>query len=223
MAGTNLLPEAHKRLRVEIGQIRRDWPDVRIVVTTRRQALDVPISGPRVEIEPLSEDQQIAIADALYGAAGKKSVDDAWRTPGVRALIATPLYLSALLAGSHKARSAIPRKLCSACSLSSMRRQSDHADALQSALLGCHAEILTELASHLNAIGSTTMSEADARRIVTTTATRLREEGQLPGPLEPISVLEALTSHHTLMRSGAASRFSISNSKNGTPVTRSPN
>jgi hypothetical protein len=66
---------------------------------------------------------------------------------------------------------------------------------------------LTELASHLNAIGSTTMAEADARRIVATTAAALRDQGQIAGPLEPIKVLEALTSHHTLMRSGGGVAF----------------
>jgi hypothetical protein len=202
-----LTPDAHKRLRVEIGQVRRDWPDVRIVATTRRQALDVPISGPRVHIEPLSEDQQMAIADALYGAEGKKTVDDAWRTPGVRALIATPLYLSALLAGGSQGAIADTKEAVLRLFVEQHERAADHVEALQSALLGCHAEILTELASHLNAIGSTTMSEADARRIVATTAARLREQGQIARPLEPITVLEALTSHHTLMRSGGGVAF----------------
>jgi len=202
-----LTPEAHKRLRVEIGQIRRDWPDVRIVATTRRQALDVPISGPRVHIELLSEDQQMAIADALCGAVGKKIVDDAWRTPGVRALIATPLYLSALLAGGSQGAIADTKEAVLRLFVEQHERAADHVEALQSALLGCHAELSTELASHLNAIGSTTMSEADARRIVATTAARLREQGQIAGPLEPITVLEVLTSHHTLMRSGGGVAF----------------
>lgn len=70
-------PATRRRLRVEIDQIRRDCPDVRIVVTTRPQMLDVPISGPRIAIEPLSEDQQMAIARARFGGAGEKIVDDA--------------------------------------------------------------------------------------------------------------------------------------------------
>jgi hypothetical protein len=202
-----LTPDGHKRLRVEIGQVRRDWPDVRIVATTRRQALDVPISGPRVHIEPLSEDQQMAIADVLYGAVGKKTVDDAWRTPGVRALIATPLYLSALLAGGSQGAIADTKEAVLRLFVEQHERAAEHVEALQSTLLGCHAEILTELASHLNAIGSTTMSEADARQIIATTAGRLREQGQIAGLLEPITVLEALTSHHTLMRSGGGVAF----------------
>jgi hypothetical protein len=202
-----LAPDAHKRLRVEIGQIRREWPDVRIVVTTRRQALDVPISGPRVEIEPLSEDKQISIADALYGAAGTKIVDNAWRTPGVRALIATPLYLSALLSGGAQGAMPDTKEAVLRLFVEQHEKAGDHAEALRSALLGCHTDILTDLASDLNTVGATTMSEADARRIVTTTAARLREQGQIAAPLEPVSVLEALTSHHTLMLSGSGIAF----------------
>ncbi|WP_456726679.1 NACHT domain-containing protein [Bradyrhizobium sp. USDA 3397] len=202
-----LAPDAHKRLRVEIGQIRRDWPDLRIIVTTRRQALDVPIPGPRVDIEPLSEDQQISIADALYGAIGTKMVDDAWRTPGVRALIAIPLYLSALLSGGAQGAMPDTKEAVLRLFVQQHEKAGDHAEALHSALLGCHTVILTELASHLNAVGATTMSEADARRVVTSTAARLREQGQIVAPLEPISVLEALTSHHTLMRSGGGVAF----------------
>ena len=88
-----------------------------------------------------------------------------------------------------------------------MRRRATNAEALSSALLGCHAEILTELASHLNAVGATTMSEPEARWIVTTTAARLRDQGQIVTALEPVSVLEALTSHHILMRSGGGIAF----------------
>ena len=82
-------------------------------------------------------------------------------------------------------------------------RASEHAEALQATLFGCHTQILTALASHLNAIGSTTMPEADARRIVTTTVAQLREQGQIAGQHEPLPILEVLASHHTLMRSGS--------------------
>jgi hypothetical protein len=89
--------DAQRKLRVEIETIRREYPDVRIIVTTRHQMLDVPISGPRIEIEQLSEDQQIEIARKGFGDAGEKAVDSAWREPGLRELIARPLYLSSLL------------------------------------------------------------------------------------------------------------------------------
>jgi len=92
-------PATRRKLRVELEQVRHDCPYLRIVATTRRQMLDVPISGPRIAIEPLSEDQEMAIAHACFGNVGEKIVDDAWRTAGVRELIATPLYLWELYMG----------------------------------------------------------------------------------------------------------------------------
>ena len=196
-------PAARRRLRVELDQFRHDCPDVRIVVTTRRQMLDVPTSGPRIAIEPLSEDQEMAIARAQCGAAGEKIVDDAWRTPGVRELIAIPLYLSALLSGGSRGSSPTTKEEVLRLFVQQHERASDHAEVLQATLFGCHAEVLIALASHLNAAGSTTMTEADARRIVATTVAQLRQQGQIAGRPEPLTVLEVLTSHHTLMRSGA--------------------
>jgi hypothetical protein len=191
-----------KKLRVELEQIRHDCPYARIIATTRRQMLDVPISGPRIAIEPLSEDQQMAIAQARFGASGEKIVDEAWRTAGVRELIATPLYLSALLSSGSQGTSPSTKEEVLRLFVQQHERASDHAEALHATLFGCHAQILTALASHLNAIGSTTMTEADARRIVTTTVGQLREQGQIVGQHEPLAVLEVLASHHTLMRSG---------------------
>jgi hypothetical protein len=93
-------PALRKQVRVHLEQVRRESPDIRVVVTTRRQMLDVPIAGPRIAIEPLFDEQEMGIARAHFGDAGEKIVDEAWRTAGVRDLIATPLYLWALLSGS---------------------------------------------------------------------------------------------------------------------------
>jgi hypothetical protein len=193
-------PAARKRLRLELEQIRRDGPDVRIVITTRRQVLDVPVSGPRIAIEPLSE--EMAIAGATFGAAGEKIVDDAWRTPGIRDLIGIPLYLSALLSGASQGARPTTKDEVLRLFVQQHERASNHAEALQSALLGCHTEILMDLAFHLNAAGATTMTETEARRIVAVAITQLRQQGKMSGQPEPLTVLEMLTSHHTLMRLG---------------------
>ena len=147
--------DARKKLRVEFEQIRLDCPYVRIVVTTRRQMLDVPISGPRIAIEPLSEDQQMAIARAYFDGAGEKIVDDAWRTTGIRELIATPLYLSALLSGGSQGVSPTTKEEVLRLFVQQHERASNHAEALQATLFGCHSDILIALASHLDATGST--------------------------------------------------------------------
>ena len=194
------------KLWAEVKQIRRDHSSLRIVATTRRQMLDIPLSGPRVAIDPLSEEQEMAIAHAQLGSAGAKIVDDAWRTAGVRELISIPLYLSALLASGSKGRSPTSKEDVLRLFVEQHERATEHAEALHASLLGCHANILTALASHLNTVGSTVMTEAEARRIIATTVAQLRQDGQIVGQLEPLRVLEALTSYHTLMLSPGANR-----------------
>jgi hypothetical protein len=194
---------ARRRLRIELDQIRRNWPFVRLVTTTRRQMLDVPLSGPRVLIEPLSYDQQMAIARAQFRAQGERMVDDAWRTPGVRELIAIPLYLSALLGGGTQDQSASTKEELLRLFVEQHERATDHAETLHATLFGCHTEILTALASRLNSSDSTAMTEAEAREIIAATVAQLRERGQIVGQPEPSAVLDVLTSHHTLLRSGS--------------------
>ena len=108
-----LEPGARRQIRLSLEQVRRDWPHLRVIVTTRQQILDVPVSGPRLAIEPLSEPQQMAIARALAGETGVKRVDEARRTDGVRQLITTPLYLSALLASGAAGARPTRKKVCS--------------------------------------------------------------------------------------------------------------
>jgi hypothetical protein len=79
--------EARLRASSEIKRLRRDFPSLGIVVSTRRQALDAPISGPVVKIDVLTDAQQLEIARALRGARGEALLDRAARTPGVRSLV----------------------------------------------------------------------------------------------------------------------------------------
>ena len=178
--GWNELDETTKRnFRREIEQIRREYPNTRIIASTRRQMLEVPVSGPRIAIEPLSDEQQLAIAYAHSGTEGVKTVDDAWRTAGIRELISVPLYLSALLSTSASGASPNTKEEILRLFVEQHDRASDHAEALLTTLLGCHAQILTILASHLNSVGTTTLTEAEARRIIATTTLELKANGQI--------------------------------------------
>ena len=90
-----LTPEARLRATNDVAALQRDYPQLGLVISTRRQAL--PVVGPVVDIETLSEDQQMELAQAVRGQQGVDLVDRAWRTPGVRELVGIPLYLNALL------------------------------------------------------------------------------------------------------------------------------
>lgn len=194
---------ARKRIRLDLDRIRLDWPHVRVVATTRRQVLDVPIGGPRIAIELLSEDQQMAIARAQSGDAGAKIVDDAWRTGGIRQLIATPLYLSALLGGASRGVRPTTKEEVLRLFVEQHERASEHAETLNATLLGCHTSVLRALARQLNAAASTAMAESEARRVVVEALNELRQQGQMTGQPEPSAALDVLTSHHVLTRSGS--------------------
>ena len=90
-----LTPEARLRATRDLKAPQRDYPQLGFVISARRQAL--PITGSVVDIETLSQDQQMELARAVRCQDGADHVDRAWRTAGVRELVGTPLYLNALL------------------------------------------------------------------------------------------------------------------------------
>ena len=56
--------EARLRASSEIKRLRRDFPSLGIVVSTRRQALDVPMSGPMVQIGAQAHAHACSLLDA---------------------------------------------------------------------------------------------------------------------------------------------------------------
>lgn len=64
------------------------------------------------------------------------------RTPGVRELIAIPLYLSVLLAGGAQGSSPATKVEVLRLFVQQHERARDHAEALQATLFGRHAEVL---------------------------------------------------------------------------------
>jgi hypothetical protein len=202
--GWNEIDEnGRKRLRVELDRIRGEFPDVRVVVTTRRQMLDVPISGPRIAIERLSEDQQMEIARTGFGGAGQKAVDSAWRDAGLRELITTPLYLNALLGSAPGGAIPTTREELLRAFVHQHERVADHAEALRSISAGRHAEILTALATAATDADVTALTDEMARATIAAALTSLRDTGQILASPEPLAILDTLVSHHTLLRAGS--------------------
>jgi hypothetical protein len=101
MDGWNDLDAAsRKRATGEIRSLQGESPSLGIVVSTRRQALDVPISGPLVEIDTLAEGQQLEIARGPRGSQAEGILDHAWRTPGVRELVNARVWRNSRSCGS---------------------------------------------------------------------------------------------------------------------------
>ncbi|MBK6358158.1 MAG: hypothetical protein IPF44_16325 [Betaproteobacteria bacterium] len=207
MDGWNELDtSSRKRLRSEIQGMQRDFPGLGIVMTTRVQALDVPISGPVVEIEPLSEAQQLAIARAYRGDAGEGLLDQAWRTRGLRDLVAIPLYLTKLLSDTPGANLPTTKEEVLRLFVAEIDRNADAHEVLRTAASGFHGEMLSAMAIDATMADSVTVSERRARTLISDVAGRLVREGQMAAP-QPDAVLAALVSHHLLVRTASGVEF----------------
>jgi hypothetical protein len=211
MDGWNELDAAsRKRATGQITSLRREFPGLGIVVSTRRQALDVPISGPVVEVDILDESQQIEIARALRGSQGEALLDHAWRTSGVRELVAIPLYLTALLGDIPGETLPTTKEEVLRLFVTEHERAAEKAEVLREAIFGCHAEMLTALAVEATRVGNTTISDNRARVVVSRVEERLSADGQMTTRPQPATVLDVLVSHHSLVRSATESGGGIS-------------
>lgn len=197
--------QSRMRAAIDIKALQRDYPEIRIVVSTRQQALDVPLSGPVVRIQGLSEVKQVELARAVRGADGEAVLDHAWRTPGLRELVAIPLYLMALVSRTSGGALPTTKEEVLRMFVDEHEHAGPRAEALREKLFGLHKEFLAALAGVVTAAGATAISESRARAAVKRAEDRLSAEGQLAAPPQPSAVLDVLVDFHMLVRSGAGS------------------
>ena len=198
-----------ERAIAEIRQLQRELPNLGLLIATRRQAIDVPIKGTHIALEPLGETEQLELARATRGLAGDRLLDEAWRTAGIRELVRIPLYLDALLklpAGDEAptTKEEVLRRLVAA-------HEEDHqkAEALLRASEGLHERYLADLAAAATHSAVTTVPEAFARRSVFRTGKTLVQEEQIAAVREPRTILERLVDYHLLVHAGEPPTFSF--------------
>lgn len=201
--------EARRRATAELKRLQADLPELGLFISTRKQSLDVPFDATAVELQPLGEAQQMKIARTLRGDDGARIVDEAWRTSGVRELVTIPLYLTTLLSLPDgqpfpKTKEEILRRFVQA-----HEQQADHAEPLKEAVKGLQTEFLSALAVTATQAANTSIPETHARRSVAQTDDWLIEDGQLTIKLQTTDVLDALVSHHVLVRTGEPAGYSF--------------
>jgi hypothetical protein len=200
-----LNPDARKRANDDLKSLKREFPQLGIVIGTRKQALSMP--GAVMEIEALSDDQQRELASKLRGKDGEALVDQAWRTPGVRELISIPLYLNALLASTPGTALPQTKEEVLNTFITQHENAPEKAAILRNELLGFHKFILIGLAVEANKAASTTLSDADARRAISKVVAALQADHQLTAPLQPTTVLDVLVNTHSLIQGADSVSF----------------
>lgn len=200
--GWNELDKAARdRAVAEIDDLKLDYPLLRIVISTRRQATELPITGMMVDVQALSDDQQIEIARNVAGEDGVKVVDNAWRTKGVRDLVAIPLYLNALVTNAPGGILPTTKEEVLKLFIEGQERKRPHVDALRDTLEDNHRPILIQLAVAATQSGNTYLSDANARAIVSAVENKLIGVGQFSVTVPaPMVVLDTLVNHDILVR-----------------------
>lgn len=201
--------QARKRVRVQVDALKAQLPNIGLVVSSRKQTFEVPIEGMRVELLPLDEKQQLAIATAMRGDDGIMLLDRARRTGGVRELVTIPLYLATLLSLPAGAPFPTTKEEVLRQFVASHEAAPDHAEALHAATQGFHEGYLEGLAMYGMRTASTSISDHDARRCIVDTATCLVDGWQITSKPQPDDVLGALVSQHLLLRTSDATGYSF--------------
>lgn len=194
--------EARRRARTEIQRLRAELPAATFIATTRSETSDLPFAGLMLTVLELNEQQQIDIAREIKGDEGVRLIDEAWRTPGVRQLVTTPLYLTALLSLPNGALFPRTKEEVLRRFVEAHERQAEHAESLRLVTHGLHDVFLSDLAVTATRAANTSIKDSSARRSISQTDNFLVADGQLTIEPQPINVLDALVSHHLLVRAG---------------------
>jgi hypothetical protein len=201
--------KARARARVQVAALKAELPELGLIVSTRRQALDVPFGGTCVDLLPLNEGQQMQIAVATRGDAGAKIVDQAWRTAGVRELVTIPLYLTALLSLPENAPFPTTKEEALRHFVAVHEKEASHAEALHAVAQGFQRDYLDGLAVFATRTANTAIADSNARRSISETENLLVDNGQIAIKPQPDAVLNVLVSNHVLMRAGDTPGYSF--------------
>ena len=191
---------ACRRAKVELTRWQWELPKLAVLVTTRREASDVPVDGARVELKPLSGSQQTAIALALKGEAGERALQLGWQTSELRELIRIPLYLNTLIALPEGSALPTTKEETLRSLVASTRQDYVRADSVDEATEGLHERYLEGLAVAAVRTGSTSLPDRVAYKAISDVAKGLLEDGQIGHAPSPRQLLRALTGHHLLVR-----------------------
>ncbi|ABS63466.1 MULTISPECIES: NACHT domain-containing NTPase [Parvibaculum] len=200
---------ARERARVQITALKAELPELGLVISTRKQALDIPFGGTRVDLLPLDDEQQMEIARGMRGEAGVQLVDQAWRTAGVRDLVTIPLYLTALLSLPEGAPFPTTKEEVLRRFIAAHEQEARRAAALHAVALGFQQDYLDGLAVFATTTANTAITDSNARKSVAETARVLVDDGQITISTQPDTLLDTLVSNHVLTRSGDMPGYSF--------------
>lgn len=205
--GWNQLDGAsRKRARNELESLRRDYPKLGIVISSRNLSVAVPFATMVVEIEPLDHAQQRRVVSAMRGTDGETLLEEARAISGLRELVSVPLFLNVILRLSPGSRLPTTKEGVLSAFVEQHNQIANRNETLRNATLGQEMEILVDFAAEATRTANTSLPENKARTSIRATQGRLADEGQISAYLapQPMAVLDALIAEHLLVRSSGS-------------------
>ncbi|TCP66148.1 hypothetical protein [Sphingomonas sp. PP-CE-1G-424] len=199
-------PKQRLRLKLQLQQLRREYPLLVLVVATRAHT-DRPVEGPVFQIEALREDEQLEAVRRMRGEEGVAVLDAAWRVAGLRDLVAIPLFLTALL--DRAIGAVLPRSKDEILEgyVRAQARDDARADSLREELEDMAFRYLEALARAMREDQRVLFEAERARAIVSKTGQALLGQGQIGAAPKPGRALEILSDLHLLERPGDGMMF----------------
>jgi hypothetical protein len=199
--GWNEVPApARRRLIKELEGLEREFPLLNIVMSSRREALDVPLAGRRLAVLPLSEDQQMAIARSMRGDNGISVLDAAWRTVGLQDLVTIPLYLRSLMEATTSGKLPETKEEVLRRMVEAHEADPANAELLHRELHDAQQQYLTAIAVAAQMAGGPTIQEGEARSAVVRTGQQLVSDSWITSAPNTSQVLDILVASHLLIR-----------------------
>ena len=183
-------------------ELEREFPGAGIIVATRTHHLTPPLPGAsRLRLLRLRPVQRAAYLEDRLGAKAAELRARIDADPSLDGLTRTPFILSEV-ASLFEAGAEIPStKFGVLRQVVCLHEQRDeHRNSLQAApIFGRQRDYLKALATEMTRRGAVSLSEADARAVVTAVVRDLVDRGQIE-QVGPAEVLATLTAHHLLER-----------------------
>lgn len=194
--------ESRKRARINLDSLRRDYPKLGTVASSRNIGVDIPYSATIVEIQPLNPGQQRRFAGAMRGTDGEALVEEARLIPELRELIAIPLFLTVLLRLAPGRSLPTTKEGLLSAFAQEHGRIADRNEALRRVTFGFEKDLLVGLAAKATYAANTAIADEAARAAIHETLDALVARHQLAAQSlpQPTIVLDALVADHLLIR-----------------------
>lgn len=189
-----------RRARAQLNELKREFPDIQFVVSSRHHEHDAPVQEPAITLGTLDRRQQLEIATALRGPEGQALLDHAWRIPGLRELIEIPLYLSVLLDQTPGSRLPTTKDELLADFAAKHDNNPEHAQTIRTELHDLHQHFMAALAKRATELQTTALSADAARATIVNAQRQLMESRQQIAAIGAPHVIDILARSHLIAR-----------------------